>query len=1626
MKDGERFIQPGCLNILVVPIKPIRKSVYKSSLEALSSFQQMKGSEVPGFSAFHPPPLSPTSHTIHINYHSNPNSIINDAQVAFSDQFHAVVGVVDCPSHSSLDTANDAFNHTIVGLPASLKPPIQRCWAFQPRDSERAANNPSSHLALVEDSAFYLNTLIADIIGSILSWFAETAGERRKNDGRQSKLYGDLFLMSGRLKESLASYNESLSQLRAPVDSFHHASAIECQAVAQVLLYWQKTEKIPIHALLETPWAAIYDKFSSALASYKRLLQTSSSSAPASNSSLNINNLSVSNTNLTAVRTYVRACLRFSKFLLTVWACGGLNDESLNALVIGGSPVFLETQPDRDMIVEHADKMPHLPRSQISLIAEMAHGAHLLQLDRLEQLKVTIALLYTHDSIGYARKAAYFRQEVVAICTDLLEASRNDLKTEESYPKVVLRQLKDNSESLVKILDDVCDVYGIDTQFRYLYRDEDNEARDSFKEELEHSFNWTTMQRNFLRDAISIVEHIGDFNAIIKYSAILLRYFYFALAAPEQVRIVQIMLAALDVLRRSLTTTVELAFWVPDPLLSLELITWVYRRIARFHLTSPRLPGNAIPFAYSSQRSSIRKLANTPARRSLRIAEAMTVQNEMLEIAATLHNPYKFPLELQGVELIMRMKGTVTKEIILPLSNTDEEKRKSKARSLKLERRSKMKSSALNSTPSLQRQSMSSRSSTIASMNDSRRTTLTSAPGGMKSPQYINITAIHSLPTLVVAATNMNHHALMLYSGECTTLKLILENTSDVDVDFIDIKFSDNSTECLLSAIEEQQGSLTETHEMEYTVAHEPVFRPCTDISAITIPARRRAVLDIYCYGRVGCNQGSIIVEYGRDSEDSEQIYARQLVYSLSLTVQQTLEAQQISVLPFEGVEKASELEQKDYFGLWPNSPSASASQPMTPTQMTQPSTPHLPLIEQSQLLQNSNKDTKEFLLIVDIRNSFGTPFEVVLERVKEDEEEEYMTEFGVCRLVQPGSTARLVLPVRRMKLREATSTANIPSLCERQFTVSQTSLPLKKERIMREIFWYSQELYKNVRLFWREPDSTTDTPRAGNLNFNLRKHKLSRRMLEMVKLNDIDIDLAQSSWDKIVIGKEAQLRLRIANKSERFMKLKYKVQASVEGCVIIKGPEWTHLQRLESDEETVQHVRILPLSKCRVEVVVILEEVYADDIVDATIDWDERVRRSVERIQDYKSKPCIIDMTDNVEPSQSWDVIRQALKERIQENIKKYYDNTSHNTQHDDLKNTREMDKPKVELDTRTRTEPEINIADGGNNLQLGQSDEHSQSPDKSRVQTPAVVIGPKRAPVVESVSEKEAFEEFNSIWQIIEVDFVDEPPFTIQRISELAIYNDNKDRGSYRTVGKYLRALHRVVMVTSGKISLDAQIKAMEGTSNTNTCGLLNGEGAVPLDSVELSNASALNVSPSHSSRASAPPTPMFSPIPFLANRKTSREISPLSMQDTQADVEDFGNVNLNRPTSPTSSSSNAAAAAAAALSGGTNSADGESDAQPPPQPTTAQEHLGIVDELDAGQGKVAEEPVSLSSTTQLESGNGSSNTNNTSDNSDSDDKNAANAANEANEEEGRANKRRKSEHLIENEDEKLKKSF
>lgn len=91
-------------------------------------------------------------------------------------------------------------------------------------------------------------------------------------------------------------------------------------------------------------------------------------------------------------------------------------------------------------------------------------------------------------------------------------------------------------------------------------------------------------------------------------------------------------------------------------------------------------------------------------------------------------------------------------------------------------------------------------------------------------------------------------------------------------------------------------------------------------------------------------------------------------------------------------------------------------------------------------------------------------------------------------------------------------------------------------------------------------------------------------------------------------------------------------------------------------------------------------------------------------------------------------------------------------------------------------------------------------------------------------------------------------QPPFTIQRLAELAL----RPREHYNFVGKYLRAVERTLVVTSGwdEYRVDTYI---EDASSLN--------GAFSVSNQALAHAT----------------TPLFSPIPFLANRERSQ--SPTS---------------------------------------------------------------------------------------------------------------------------------------------------
>jgi len=151
---------------------------------------------------------------------------------------------------------------------------------------------------------------------------------------------------------------------------------------------------------------------------------------------------------------------------------------------------------------------------------------------------------------------------------------------------------------------------------------------------------------------------------------------------------------------------------------------------------------------------------------------------------------------------------------------------------------------------------------------------------------------------------------------------------------------------------------------------------------------------------------------------------------------------------------------------------------------------------------------------------------------------------------------------------------------------------------------------------------------------------------------------------------------------------------------------------------------------------------------------------------------------------------------------------------------------------------------------------------------------------------------------------DFDENPPFTIQRICELA----SRPRTHYKTVGKYLRAIERTLLVTSTWDQYTLDTYALDNP--------LTNPGAV-------TSSDALR----HAT------TPLFSPIPFLT--KGEAPPSPLSLDTVRPAI-----VDEPRDTMP-------------------------EDLHPPPL------KLGLVDEMDdltEGANHMAEYPKAISSTTTL----------------------------------------------------------
>lgn len=183
-------------------------------------------------------------------------------------------------------------------------------------------------------------------------------------------------------------------------------------------------------------------------------------------------------------------------------------------------------------------------------------------------------------------------------------------------------------------------------------------------------------------------------------------------------------------------------------------------------------------------------------------------------------------------------------------------------------------------------------------------------------------------------------------------------------------------------------------------------------------------------------------------------------------------------------------------------------------------------IITRQPMTDSNTQDKNDYCLVtLDVRNTWTVPFDVEFEidnsnaddndTQNDDDQKKENPPLKSIVTVQPGSTKRMALPVKRLFLPPNVCTQPIPSLePNKQFVVSQVpKMPPEQERARLQMFWYREALLRRVKATWK----CRSTRRHGILNLR-SSLRLTSLQLSILKKEDIgfNVDIQGETVKKI------------------------------------------------------------------------------------------------------------------------------------------------------------------------------------------------------------------------------------------------------------------------------------------------------------------------------------------------------------------------------------------------------------------------------------------------------------------------------------------------------------------------------
>lgn len=505
---------------------------------------------------------------------------------------------------------------------------------------------------------------------------------QQKHSGRQAKLMGSFYLLSGKALDAMHHFVEAIVNLKRSDDYLWLGSALDGLGVAVVMLQF-----------LNVPYQLNTPALLPALQITKSKLQTMSSdnirkvSTESSSRTTNRNSvLSPRNSNgsiasfnsqITGSATdlssiplqefikllsskillvyqssttdyentvpdivYVEYILRTIKFMVCVYLRQRDVDE-----------ILLEAIVRSNKAPEVLDNLPHgnnscFSRSEILNQINKVFSLQLIDMSFIDQCRIYSCLASVYSDLGLKRKRAFILR---ILLVSLLPKFENELPESKKVSGL------SSMESVRRIFNELFSIYGINSQ-----------PESTAISASHHSSDWISLQLELLNTCVRILEGANDYPYLVKVASLLLTRFTHCLTTEDQVSLKNKIESIINISDRE-NLGIEAYYW--DPFL-----------VRRVKYVSNKSKCNLIPFNdYEKSLNNVGLVDSPSASNGALIfnpydkgqptstvnREKLLIMDDVYQLKVSLQNPFDFEIELSNLSIAT--EGDVTVQTLFQL-----------------------------------------------------------------------------------------------------------------------------------------------------------------------------------------------------------------------------------------------------------------------------------------------------------------------------------------------------------------------------------------------------------------------------------------------------------------------------------------------------------------------------------------------------------------------------------------------------------------------------------------------------------------------------------------------------------------------------------------------------------------------------------------------------------------------------------------------------------------------------------------------------------------------------------------------------------------------------------------------